>query len=443
MSMDRLKIIKHIRSDDALFSLPQVLSEILHEAGKDDLSPDCLAGIILKDPSMTARILKMANSPFYHRLSEIRTVNQAVSVMGVTTVKCLALSSSILRPERVAEASGINPQKLFSHILSVASASEAIAQAVHFKAVEEAFIAGLLHDVGILFYVHHYPDSYRDIVAKKVRASSLTEAERQIFGIDHAEVGMHLAEVWRLPEYMGHAIAGHHSVVTAERADLLQRIVGLATVLAEDRFSGWELGLEDRLRAINILSSQLSLDKETVDDISASLLSRTVDVAEYLGVDIGDIEDILAQANREIWSSYLAMENLFKERQELSANLLKEERAKGAAEAKAIAMATLSHYLNNATMAIYGRSQLIRMALNKGRHERLIEKLPGDLEILDQSIAKIVAVLEEMRQISPIDQSQFYTLSRGLNIDDRLEKRLAEMRRSGAWEAVVEAAPVD
>jgi putative nucleotidyltransferase with HDIG domain len=441
--MERLTIIKRIRSDDRLLSLPQVLSEILQEAGRDDFSPDSLARIILKDPSLTARILKMANSPFYHRLSEIKTVNQAVSVMGVTTVKCLALSSSVLRPERIVKTSGVDPRKLFSHVLSVASASEAIAQAVHFKAVEEAFIAGLLHDVGVLFFIHHYPDVYRDIVNKKVRASSLIEAERQVFGIDHAEVGMHLAEVWRLPDYMGRAIAGHHSVATEDRADLLQRIVGLATLLAGDRFSGWETGLEERLRAVKRLSSQLSLEKEKVDEISTSLLSRTVEVAEYLGVDIGNVEDILVQANQEIWRSYLTMENLFKERQELSASLLKEERAKGAAEAKAIAMATLSHYLNNATMAIYGRSQLIRMMLKKGSHERLIEKLPNDLEILDHSIAKIVAVLEEMREISPIDENQFYNLSRGLNIDDKLEKRLAKMRQSGTWEAVVETAPTD
>lgn len=441
--MERLTILKRIRSDDKLLSLPQVLSEILEESGKDSFSPESLARIILKDPSLTARILKMANSPFYHRLSEVKTVNQAVSVMGVTTVKCLALSSSVLRPEKIAKSSGVDPRKLFSHILSVASAAETIARAVHFKAVEEAFIAGLLHDAGVLFFVHHYPDLYRDVVTRNVRASSLIEAERQVFGIDHAEVGMHLAEVWRLPDYVSRAIVSHHSVATEDRTDLLQKIVGLATLLSGDRFSGWELGLEERLRALKSLSSQLSLDKEEVDRISTSLLSRTVEVAEYLGVDIGNVEDILVQANQEIWRSYLTMENLFKERQELSANLLKEERAKGAAEAKAIAMATLSHYLNNATMAIYGRSQLIRMMLRKGNHERLVEKLPGDLEILDQSIAKIVAVLEEMREISPIDESQFYNLSRGLNIDDRLEKRLEKMRRNGTWEAAVETAPAD
>jgi signal transduction histidine kinase len=191
---------------------------------------------------------------------------------------------------------------------------------------------------------------------------------------------------------------------------------------------------------INEISGRLSLTKDQVDEISSSLLAQTISTAEYLGVDIGNIEDMLIKANQEIWKSYLTIENLFRERQELSQSLLLQEREKGAIESKNIAMATLSHYLNNATMAIYGRSQLLRMMLRKGDHERLLEKLGADLEVVDRSIEKIVAVLEEMREISPIDQQKYYDMSRALNIDDRIEKRLAKMDADG-WAARVEAAP--
>ena len=95
--MDRISIIENIRTNNKLLSLPQVLSEVLKEVGKEDSSPDSLARIILKDPSLTGRVLRLSNSSFYHRFSDIKTVNQAVSVLGVTTVKCLALSSSIFR----------------------------------------------------------------------------------------------------------------------------------------------------------------------------------------------------------------------------------------------------------------------------------------------------------------------------------------------------------
>jgi signal transduction histidine kinase len=307
---------------------------------------------------------------------------------------------------------------------------------------EEAFIAGLLHDVGVLFFINHYPKEYSKIFRRQIRASSLSEAEIEVFGIDHAEVGFHMAEKWCLPPYIMSAIGNHHRHGADNDEPLYQNIVSMAVLLAGDQFSGYEPSLEERLRMINTASEALGLSKEQVDEISSSLLARTVDVADYLKIDIGNLEDMLVRANQEIWKSYLTMENLFKERSELSANLLREERAKGAAESRTIAMATLSHYVNNATMAIYGRSQLIRMLNNKGEIDRIADNLPRDLDVIDQSIAKIVAVLEEMREISPIDEKEFYSLSKGLNIDDRIAKRMKAMAEDGSWAADVEMAPV-
>ena len=124
---------------------------------------------------------------------------------------------------------------------------------------------------------------------------------------------------------------------------------------------------------------------------------------------------------------YLTVENLFKERQELSRKLLLEERAKGAIESKNIAMATLSHYLNNAAMAISGRSQILRMRVKKGESDGIVKDLPASLDVVDRSIKKIVAVLAEIGEISPIDEVEFLSTSKAMNIDDRLEKRMSEM----------------
>ena len=116
-----------------------------------------------------------------------------------------------------------------------------------------------------------------------------------------------------------------------------------------------------------------------------------------------------------------------KKRQELSKKLLKEERAKGAIESRNIAMTTLSHYLNNAVMAIYGRSQIMRMLFDKGQRDRLLDEMPTSLDAMDKAVQRIVAVLEEMKEVSPIDHEKFHNMSQALNIDDRIEKRLAKM----------------
>ncbi|MDH4157459.1 MAG: HDOD domain-containing protein, partial [candidate division Zixibacteria bacterium] len=416
--MNKIPLIEQIRRDNNLLSLPQVLSEVLKEAGKEDFSADKLAKIILKDPSLTSRILKLSNSSFYHRFSEITTVHQAIAVLGVTTVKCMTLSSSIFHPEKIAAESGVQAKDFFEYLLATAAASEKIAHVLGYKAPEEAFIAGLLHDLGIIYLIHHHPQQYRKIVDRKVRATTLTDAEKEVFGIDHTEVGAHLAETLGLPEYVITTIRNHHDYYAADAGSDLSQVVKLASLLSNDKFSGYELSLEERLESIGAVSKSLSLSKSKVDEISFSLLPQTIEVAQYLGIDIGDVEEMLVEANQEIWKTYLVIENLFKERQELSRNLLEQERARGAIESKNVAMATLSHYLNNAAMVIYGRSQLMRVQIKRGNSQKLIQLLPGYLDVLDTATKKIVAVLDEMKQISPIDQKDFYSVSKDLTIDD-------------------------
>ncbi len=431
--MNSIPIIEQIRKNSNLLSLPQVISEIILEAQNEDFSADVLAKSILKDPSMTSRILKMANSSYYHRFAEITTVQQAISLLGVTTVKCLALSSSILHPDRITRDSGVDPREFFSQTLSVASASENIAKVIGYKASEEAFIAGLLHDIGVLVFLHHHPKEYRKIIDKRVSANTLIEAERKIFATDHAEVGFCLAESWGLPSYLAEAIADHHGDPGANKDNKLALIVRLGVALTDDRFSGYKAGIEERLATINFLADLLEMSKSQVEEVSMSMMSSTIDMAEYMGVDIGNIEEMLIKANQEIWKSYLTIENLFKDRRELSQSLLSEERARGALESKNMALATLSHYLNNAVMAIYGHSQIIRLHLDKNQIDKLITSLPSQLEVMDKSVKKIVAVLEEMKDISPVDQNDLHSLSQALNIDDRINQRLDEMSSDMRW----------
>lgn len=423
--MDRTTIIDQIKRNDKILSLPQVLMEILDEIGKEDFSSEKLSNIILRDPSLTGRVLKLANSSFYHRVQEIKTVHQAVSMVGMVTVKCMALSTSVLDPGKIESNSGVNPKSFFTYVLSIASASEEIAKSLKFKSVEEAFIAGLLSDIGVLFFLHHYPKEYRKVIQNKVNADDIITAEREVFGVDHAEVGYHLAEVWGLPTYVLNSIRDHHYLADISEKDPLTNIIRLATLLSTDQYSGFEGQTIDRLDKIGRVSKALDISKDKVNEITFTLLPKTIEMAEYLGVDIGDINEMLTKANEEMWKSYLTIENLFKERTELSQKLLIEERAKGAEELKNITMATLSHYLNNAVMIIYGRSQLLRMLNNKGDIQKLTEGMEGYLDVMDNAVRKIVAVIEEMKEISPIDAKKYNKMSKALNIDDLINKRMS------------------
>jgi putative nucleotidyltransferase with HDIG domain len=426
--MEKLSILSQIKERDDLLSLPQALAEILREVDNPDFSSDQLARIIMKDPPLTGRILKLANSSMYRRYSGVSNVHQAVQTLGAVTVKCLALSTSVLHPDRIEKDSGIDPRTYFMMVLTVAAASEKIAETLGYKSPEDAFIAGLLHDIGTMFFLHHHPRHYRKIAAGDVRgARNVIDAERSVFEADHTEVGFHLATRWRLPEHIATAIRDHHIDPDPGPKISLAGIVRMATLLTEDADGVYRMELEERLNAITMVSSALGLEKDQIDEVSATLMASTISVAEYLGIDIGDIEEMLTRANQEIWRTYLMIENLFKERQELGQKLLQQERARGAYESKTVAMATLSHYMNNIAMAIYGRSQMMRMQLEKDKTGVLMEQLPTTLDVIDKSIQKMVAVLAEMKDISPIDEIKFLSTSKAMNIDDRIEKRMKKI----------------
>lgn len=424
--MDKSTILEQIRTNSNLLSLPQVLSEIITETAKEDFSADKLGDIILKDPSLTGRILKMSNSSFYNRLSKIKTVHQAIAVMGMTTVKCLALSSSIFHPEKIETDTGIDAKKFFAYVLSVATASKKIAIAIEQKSPEEAFVAGLLHDIGNMYLMHYYPEKVVEIFEQSKSGKQINIVEKELLGLDHSEISRAITEVWKLPSDIVEAVSEHH-VIEVTTDNITQNIVKLAILLTKDNFSGYEISIDERLSGISKLSDILKLKDAQIDEITSSLVADTLTFAEYLSVDIGNFEEMLTEANQEIWKSYLCIQNLFKERQELTKNLLEEEHSRGAIESKNIAMATLSHYLNNSVMAIFGRTQLVRMQLDKNQENVVCEKLPEMIDRIEQAVHRIVAVIEEMKDVSPIGQKKFDSMSKAMNIDDRIERRLAQM----------------
>ena len=429
----RGKIIEQIKNDSNLLSMPQSLYQILNEVDKEDFSPQKLAEIIKTDPALTARILSLANSTFYQRFARTTTVNQAVSVLGVSTVKCLALSTTVLKPELIEKNSGINPKEFFTYVLLNAATAECLARELKLKASEEMFIIGLLNDIGLIFLVHHYPSKYRQVLSLNGEANSLRSAEIEILGIDHYEISHLLAKKWHLPEDMANSIGCQNIENSSVKVKKMQAAIELAGLMNPENFSGFDFPLEDRLAKVNQAANKLALTTDQMDSVTSKLMSSAIEAAELMGVDIGSIEDLLAKANQEIWKAYFTIEQLFRIRQNLNSKLLKEEHYRGALEARSAAMATLFHYINNAITGVYGRSQLMRQRNQSGQSEILLKNLDKDLNIIDKSIQKIVAVLEEVKEISHIEQDKLTGCNEAMNLDDRIHDRISKMEKEQKW----------
>ncbi len=426
--MDRISIVDELASKGKLLSLPQVLSELLEETNKEDFSSKKLCEIILKDPSLASKILQLANSAFYARPREVSSINQAISILGITTVKCFALATSIFHPERIASTTGLDARELFAYVMTLASTAEKIAHVACPEHTEEAFIAGLLADAGIIYLVQHYPDEYREVVSRVHKGAEISGVERDVIGMDHSELGLHLTKSWRLPASITSAVGSHHEVYSITEDEDLSNVVKLAALLTRDSLHQHECEQEKRLQTIEQLTELLGIDRELVSSLAKDSLFGAIELARNLGIDIGDAEGLLGRANQEIWRSYEVIQRLYKEREELAAKLLQQERRKAADAARNVALATLSHYLNNALCIISGRVQIMSMLRNQGKIEKLVAETDTTKQHVCNAIQRVLAVMREMREISAFEEIDHFEESDALNIDDRIKRRLEKMQ---------------
>jgi putative nucleotidyltransferase with HDIG domain len=206
-------VLKAIAGIDALPSFPDVLMRFQNEIANPHPDVKKLASIIEDDPGLTARFLKAVNSAYYTRSGTITSISQAIARLGLVETRKLAVTTALFN--RYKSYGGLVPGSFWTHSIAVALASRAIMQlGIHSFSPEEAetaYIAGLLHDIGIIVLFHLFEDDYRKIHETQHASGGITlESEIQQFGVHHGEAGAALIRSWRLPESLSEPIAFHH-----------------------------------------------------------------------------------------------------------------------------------------------------------------------------------------------------------------------------------------
>jgi putative nucleotidyltransferase with HDIG domain len=211
---DRIKrVMSYIGS---MPSLPTSVGKVLEVCNNPKTSPIDLDAVIKLDPVLMGKVLKLINSAYYGLGSQITSLVRAIIMLGINTVKNLALSTAVM--ERLVVKSGfraLNMDGFWQHSLCVGVTSKLIARkrGVDSKQLEEYFVAGLLHDVGKI--------PLNDVLAEEyVRAMSVADsekislylAEKRALDLDHCEAGSAIAQAWRLDGPIADAVAWHHAV---------------------------------------------------------------------------------------------------------------------------------------------------------------------------------------------------------------------------------------
>jgi HD-like signal output (HDOD) protein len=250
-------------------TLPGIVTKLNSLAENDKSSIQEMARLVSSDQVLSARILRLANSPSYG-FYRVATISNAMILLGVDVVKSLVLSSSIFE---IMEKSVLG---LWEHSLGAGVAANIIAKRLRLPECEEISTAALLHDIGKVIIHMKLEDRYADILAlTSDKEISMHEAERQLTGTDHAEVGGWLAKNWFLPEKLAVPVACHHDVESTVAHQSKTAVVHLADVLIKASgfgFSGDECVPRIQPTAWKALGMTEALLAEIVDELEDKLV---------------------------------------------------------------------------------------------------------------------------------------------------------------------------
>lgn len=215
--------------------LSPVVHKIIIVANDVTSSAQQLTDVIQLDPVLTAKVIRMVNSAYFGLPQEIKSLKQAVVMLGINTIKNVALSSALMG--KIALKKGVlDPEEFWKHSIGVAVASKLIAQrlGVDKKLLEEFFIAGLIHDIGKVLMNNFFPDEMKQIIdTSQSQGGLIIDIEKNLLGLTHEEIGIAIGKKWNFENNLLYAVGRHHIPVLKGDSAIYSMVVHVADTFAK------------------------------------------------------------------------------------------------------------------------------------------------------------------------------------------------------------------
>ncbi len=267
-------------------SLSPTASKVIQLANNINTPPPELTKVIKLDPVLSAKVLKLVNSSYFALSNEIVSLEKAVIMLGLNTIKNLALSAAVLaQVEKKEQISDFDSEGFWKHSLAVGVAAKLIAikRGIDKKIVEDYFIGGLLHDLGLLVELNIFPEEAERILIS-VSDVSLVDAEEIILdGLNHCSIGKVLAKRWNLAEELSNVLLLHHTPFAVGEPTELVASVYVANIICKNNQVGLVLDqppIEIDERAFALLGIEKSIEEEII----AVMESEIAKAMEFLKV---------------------------------------------------------------------------------------------------------------------------------------------------------------
>ena len=273
-------LLAKVETSRSLPTLPHILLQLIDICNQEEKGIRDLSKVINKDPSISERLLRLVNSAYYSLKQKISSIDQALLLLGMDAVKNIAISSSVYQVfHRPGRKSAFNLKLFWWHSLSCATLARRLAIHIQYPSPDEAFLAGLMHDIGKIVLWNNFEQEYEQILKNSAyRTAELLEGE-QAFGLGHAETGAWLIRHWDMHSFMPDAVLYHHDppdriVHASPMVQMVYVANRLCPVVAEEREEA--LPLSERIIGLNREELE-ELIGQTEEEVKA--IARSLDIA--------------------------------------------------------------------------------------------------------------------------------------------------------------------
>lgn len=229
ITLDRL-----VEETSTVYSLPLFYERLNETINHPRSSIDDISKIITEDQGLTARLLRLANSPMFGCYARVDSITKAVTIIGTQQLRDLALAASVMGVFKGIPEDLLNMTSFWRHSIACGIIARCLAVYRRESNVERLFVAGMLHDVGQVVLAAARPELIRELLeAQRDNGDFFLQLERERLGFDHAELGGALLKKWKIPASIGEPVSCHHTPGAAEQFRLETALVHLADIICQ------------------------------------------------------------------------------------------------------------------------------------------------------------------------------------------------------------------
>ncbi|MEO1585210.1 MAG: HDOD domain-containing protein [Planctomycetota bacterium] len=271
-------------------TLPEITLKIIELVEDPSSTAQDLHNLISIDPALCSRVLKVVNSSFYGLPGQIASINRAIVMLGLNAVKNIAIAASLAKLFRGGQLTPyFAARDLWDHSIASAAATKLLADKLGYGLTDEAFLAGLIHDIGFMVEMQYDRNKMIDVLDRVkpdtdgVPSGDMLEAEAEIFGVTHQEFGFALCERWKFPKTLASVTRYHHNPSEAPSEHrTLCNLVYVADRISAEHEKGFRLDLPSLEYDKGVLE-QLGLSSEQLATIREEFPSALEDISELIG----------------------------------------------------------------------------------------------------------------------------------------------------------------